>query len=203
MALPQRNLLLRGLYGLSMIGMFAFLIWQSWLPFSEAAVVAQPQSDKPSQAKQLSVVKQQSSEEITVTNQPVWQSVFGISGLSRKVDLQSDVDQQIRDHWQALAESPLAGYIQADKPVYGIYRDYDSSTNTVILTLGIKAQVEGMPRIAVAEGRYKTYRDDTVLDVWQKTKDSYKDFLYQSDFERWQLDNNYQPVAVTAFLGLK
>ncbi|WP_028471393.1 hypothetical protein [Neptunomonas japonica] len=148
MALPSRNLLIRVTYGIAIISMFVFLAWQSWLPTTElvaeayqnktnntlstASTAAYVQPRKPAKTEQLNPFN---TEKVTR---------YQISGISKHINLKSDIEQQISQHWNTLTNSTLAQQINSLQPIYAVYRDYDSRNNTIILTLGVTKQISGL-----------------------------------------------------------
>ena len=84
-----------------------------------------------------------------------------------------------------------------------MYRDYDSRNSTVTLTLGAAKLVSGLQPISIDKGHYQKFNAVTVLEAWERIATDGERFNYKSDFERWKLDENYQPVSVTTYLGIK
>ncbi|MCL6414359.1 hypothetical protein MIB92_01730 [Aestuariirhabdus sp. Z084] len=204
MALPQRHLLVRCVYGLVMISMLVFLVWQSWLPLSNHNNPAAQELNQHVIKNLLTKVPPDSVEgDIPphATQELITESQ--ITGLSQRIDLNGDSAQQIRTHWQNLANSPLAPMMTQRKVIYAVYRDYEPGNHSIVLTLGFNEPIKGMDPVIIKAGKYKKLPDQTVLDAWQNTESPSSTLVYESDFERWVLNENFQPVAVTAYLGIQ
>lgn len=201
MALPKRSLWIRGLYGLAIVFMFTFLVWESWLPAYAAAdmkvAVANDSADE-IESQSLDSVKAKTKAKLLSTQL----EGFGVIGVTTMIDLVGNVELQIDQHWQLLASSPVAEQLRQHQPVYAVYRSYDSKNNTVLLTLGVKSETAAKDRVMVVTGSYQKFEQRTVLEAWQRTSPNYPRYRYHSDFERWALDRNYQPLSVTAYMGL-
>ncbi|WP_370299085.1 hypothetical protein [Pontibacterium sp.] len=199
MSLPKRNGLIRVMYGLSMIGMFVFL--------GNEAVSYASEPPAPAKAKAAEPVARSVAPETTAPNTlPIKQNkLLKVQGISTVLNLDGDVEAQINQHWLAFAESKLANSLPQSREVYAVYSDYDNKRNSVSLTLGFAKQgsVVGTVTATIDTGLYLPVSGKTVLESWQKPDLSAQSLRYETDYERWVLDKNYQPVRVTAHLGLR
>jgi len=199
MSLPKRNGLIRVMYGLSMVGMFVFLgteaISYTEKPTPQAAVkLAEPIANAPAPRATVSNVLP------IQQNQPL-----RVNGLSTVLNLNGDIDAQISHHWLSFVESEQVKFLPLSREVYAVYSDYDSDRSTVSLTLGFIKQgpVLGAATATINKGMYLPVSGKTVLESWQKPDVSAQSLRYETDYEQWTLDKHYQPVGVTAHLGLR
>jgi len=199
MSLPKRNGLIRVVYGLSMIGMFVFL--------GNEAVSYASGPPAPAEAKAVKPREPSAARQTMATNTlPIKQGTpLKVQGVSTVLNLDSDVDAQINQHWLTFAQSELANSLPQSREVYAVYSDYDNKHNSVNLTLGFVIQdpVAGTVTATINTGLYLPVSGKTVLESWQKPDLSAQSLRYETDYERWILDKNYQPVRVTAHLGLR
>lgn len=205
MSLPKRNGLIRVVYGISMAGMFVFLGSEA---VSYASEPSEPVANASSNAVQSTVRAAEHTPSIqpaATKTLPVQQHTpLNIHGIRTVLMLEGDVTAQINQHWQTFADSELAQAMPQTREVYAVYNNYDSGDNSVTLTLGFTRQgaVPGS-RAIIESGLYLPEADKTVLEAWQKPNISADALRYKSDYERWILDENYQPASVTAYLGLR
>lgn len=199
MSLPKRNGLLRVVYGLSMIGMFIFLGNETVSYASEPPATAETKTAKPAASATV-------PQTVAANALPIKQNKpLKVQGVSTVLNLDGDVEAQIHQHWMTFAESTLANSLPQSREVYAVYSDYDSERNSVSLTLGFTkhGQIIGAVTATINIGTYLPLSGKTVLESWQKPGLSDQSLRYKTDYEHWVLDKNYQPVSVTAHLGLR
>jgi len=200
MTLPKRNLALRVIYSLSMVGMFVFLGWQA-LAYDSAPPTAAISTGNtaPLSVAQSPVVDKQPQPMIHQ------QQALAVHGLSSVLNLDDDLDSQINQLWLRFAYSSLAEQLPDNAEVYAVYTDYDRQSNQLKLTLGLTSGTgaETQSSIAIAPGDYLSVADKTVLAFWQQPGTRAHKQRFLSDYEIWTLDGQLQPVKVTAFIGIK
>lgn len=202
MSLPKRNVLIRVVYGVSMVGMFVFLgseaVSYATLPSASTQEVTATPVPQPA--------RQRAATEQPDPTLPIRQATpFKVNGISAELDLNGDVNAQINQHWLAFANSKLVESLPQSREVFAVYSNYNETRNSVSLTLGFAKQgpVIGPAYVTVNTGLYLPITGKTVLESWQKPDISAQSLRYETDYEQWILDTNYQPVRVTAHLGLR
>lgn len=202
MALPKRNIALRILYGIAILGMFGFLFWQS-LPF-DADGKNLFSDERPS------VTGSSTTEQLIDTVEKRYETVKlytrKVGGITRTLDLSTHLNSQIDQHWLDFANSPLATDLPLhNQQVYAVYHHYDSQRSTVQLTLGfIHAGNRQYPSVVtLAAGRYLKLPRIGVLEGWQQAETLPGTLRLQTDYEIYQLDPDFQPASQITFLALK
>lgn len=198
MALPKRNIALRILYGMSMLGMFGFLFWQS-LPFDANGknLFANQRPSVPDSSTTHTAVKRYETVKLYTRK---------VGGITRTLDLSTHLNSQIDQHWLDFANSALAADLPLhNQQVYAVYHNYDGQRSTVQLTLGfIHAGNRQYPSVVtLAAGRYLKLPRISVLDGWQQAETLPGPLRLQTDYEIYQLDPDFQPESQITFLALK
>lgn len=206
MSLPARNLPVRILYSLAMITMVTFLAWEAWAPLSDSSVYVASTDQNATEMSTQTVTEYTQPETSQLTTAATRNvRALHILGVSTRIYLDDQVDWQIEEHWRRFASSAQASQLVPTEPVFAIYTDFNSSQNSVMLTLG-PAVARGNNTLTIEPGNYKTFRNSTVLQAWESIDNDEAAgtdaYLFQTDFEQWQLDKNFQPAAVTAFIGM-
>ena len=198
MALPKRNLGLRILYGISMLGMFGFLFWQS-LPLDA-------NGNNLLSSEKSSVVTPSTATTPKKHYQTVKHDTRKVGGITTTLDLSKHLNNQIDQHWLDFAHSPLAADLsQHNQQVYAVYHNYDEQRSTVQLTLGfvhIKDR-QYSSEVTLAAGRYLKLPRTSVLEGWQQAETLPKALRFQADYEIYQLDPDFLPKSQITFLALK
>lgn len=198
MALPRRNIGLRILYSISMLGMFGFLFWQS-LPL-DANGNPLLASEKPS------VVRPATATTPEQRYQTVKHDTRKVGGITITLDLRENLNSQIDQHWLNFARSPLAADLsQHNQQVYAVYHNYDEQRATVQLTLGfVHARDQQYSSVVtLAAGRYLKLPRTSVLEGWQQAETLPGVLRFQADYEIYQLAPDFQPESQITFLALK
>ena len=204
MELPRRNLLIRCLYAITMLGMLGFLVWESRLPSMTQAAEGVPVTVQETIEKTITLPDQKMPSKVAAPVMTVENiKAFQVFGLSKLIDLNGDAQRQIADHWEALATASMAEKLKVGTYIYAVYHDYDSSSNTFILTLGLKEHHSNLAGVRVVSGNYEVFPALTVPDAWEKTTADFQNYYYQSDFERWRVGVGYLPAVEQAYLGKK
>lgn len=201
MSLPKRNSVIRIFYGLAILGMFCFLIWQS-LPYNtDGRSLATGESEINMQG-QLQDSKIPSVQAHSVHRE----TAKIISGMSRELRLDNTINEQIEQFWIEFSYSSLAKKLPNNQyQIYAVYSNYNNLAQTVTMTLGFSAAVGSSSEVtvSVAAGQYLKLPDKTVLQVWKNTGSYPQQFLYQADYELWKLGGDFKPSAVTAHIKMK
>lgn len=198
MALPKRNVVLRIIYGLAMLGMFGFLFWQS-VPF-DANGNNLFSNNAPTEASSSTALPPQKRYET------VKLYTRKVGGITTTLDLSEPLESQINQHWLNFANSPLAADLpQHNQQVYAVYHHYDSQHSVVQLTLGFihvgDRQYDTV--VTLAAGLYLKLPHQSVLEGWQQADTFPGALRFDADYEIYHLNPDFQPESQITFLALK
>jgi predicted transcriptional regulator YdeE len=221
--LPNRNLLLRGFYGISLLGMFAFLANEAWSGHqeyvaynqtspteypTEEATPQQPVAPAPTTVKQtrqpanVATTPSENDNIKLVNSSPI--DAFRIEGIQENIDLSKEIDPQLKLLWTTFFKSTYGEKLPNDGEIYAVYSNYDLNNNSVLVTIGLPTgAASANSSVEVAAGDYLQSAQKSVLREWQTPRVAPEKLLYQTDFEQWVFDNNYQPVKVNVYVGLR
>ncbi len=212
MSLPKRNLFIRLLYGLSIIGMFAFMVWIAWPANNYFSDVAAADTAKHNGEKSTATHVRPASvlADTTETDQLTEDNQLLIAGLGQTINLNANIEKQIGQHWEKFARLNISRQMTAKDPlqVVAVYHQYDNQRNQFRLTLGYRTTkavaTEGLlDTVKLSNGAYLKRPDASVLDYWQAPEKTQQRLKLEADYEEYQLDEQYQILSQTAFLAVQ
>ncbi|OUS30129.1 hypothetical protein A9Q99_06510 [Gammaproteobacteria bacterium 45_16_T64] len=214
-SLPAHNAFLRGVYIISVLIMFIFMMslirayWpkdagEASFESMEAFSVA-PAKNSEVTAEVLPVVDRLDTEGVEVLHR----SEKTLMGIPFVINLSGDVRAQIHQVWRAFYNADNVSLIQGIKnrrKVYVGFTEYDSGKNTVDLLIGysvdhrIVQQVQGFSVVTIPGGKY--LQRDSVLDEWQKPVSTEFPLAYQHDYEVYDLGQEFSIINQTAYVRI-
>ena len=187
--LPQRNLLIRLLYGLGLLSMFSFIGWivqpqSSYLAMIgavPAAVAAEKRADAPQK--------------------------FSVTGVSTRIDLNQPVEPQLEPLWQRLEQRDYATLLDSPQPqtLYLVYSQLSDDNQQVTVTAGYRSALATTPaglRSVAISGHYQTHTGTTVLDSWNNPQ-LQPALRYATDYERYQLNPDFTIRSQSSWLSVE
>lgn len=195
MALPRRNLVVRILYILLMLGMLAFLISVTMSAFEYDA--SQTGSTPPA------------ATESRPGEQVENMSAFRIAGISRNFGPDADLEAGIAGLWGEFGAYDYAAATNTTDPltVYVAYVRQSPSNMRMRVTIGYPvgddfAASDGRLRVAqLPAARRLAMPSASALEYWTAAQSA--QYTALADFDIYQLDPNYQVSSHMAYPAIK
>lgn len=220
--LPKHNGLLRGLYLVSVLFMFVFMmgIIRAYWPdeVSTSSITLQPPEAVETTTHQSfasTLAHTLASEDVTEASENgrahdrVFRAKKTIVGLSKAVDLSGDVGAQMkqlwRDFYNAEGVSEIEG-IKNKRKIYVAYLAYHDDRHSADVLIGYSVdhrRFDTTTSFAVGHipgGEYLSRH--AVFDEWQKTPNPAQPLAYQYDYEVYDLGREFSIINQTAFVRI-
>lgn len=214
MSLPKHNPLLKGLYVLLVLVMFAFmaLLINTYWPESEGSDSSYENygSDYDYELTENKVnegILEKEANTIKHQSDYVLDQDFRVVGIKRKVYLNTNVSGQLEDLWDEFNRSELWNSVSQVKnynEIYMVYDQWNFKQNSVDVTIGYPSYMKitnssGLKAIEVPKGEFLVRK--SVLNMWQKSSEM--TLTYTKDFEFYQLDEQYNIQQQVAYLRIR
>lgn len=215
MSLPKHNPLLKGIYVLLVLVMFAFMtmLIKTYWPESDTTNdqydnyeteftvnESLTYENKSAINKTVDLNKDEKSDFILKHN-------FKIVGLKRKVYLNTNVSGQLNEIWEEFNRAELwnnVTQVENYNEIYVVYDQWNFKQNSVDIVIGYPSFMtvsknSGLASMDVPKGGFLVRQ--SVLNMWQESSEL--TLTYTKDFEIYQLDDNYQIQQQSAYLRIR
>lgn len=225
--LPKHNFLLRSLYVLLVLFMFAFmmLLVRAYWPQDDASEsyydqysdaqyadgqYADAQENFSNQHQKHSTeqpLDHANAERVYPTQKTIHASyLHGVVGLSSTLYLNHDVQSQMEEIWSQLYGAKVYQMLEREVDrhrLFMVYKGWNAKQNSVELVFGYESQTfplvgTGLERVEIPNKKYRAA--STVLDAWNKDQGSLR---YQMDYEVYEVDAYFDIQSLQAYVSVR